>query len=282
MHVPVLLQEVIHFLNPIEGGVYVDATFGGGGYTRAILEGRKDTTVIAFDKDPDAIARGCKLKEQYGDRLQLVHDSFSRISQHIKHHVDGLVFDFGVSSFQLDEADRGFSFQKDGPLDMRMTKDGLSAAEVVNTYKEGDLADIIFNYGEEKKSRQIARAIVTRRKERLFSKTLDLASLIEGIVKRKYAIHPATKTFQSLRIFVNNELIEIRDALQNAMGVLRENSVLVGVTFHSLEDRLLKQFISRGNFLPLTTVISPSEQEVSANIRSRSAKLRAAKYLGVR
>jgi len=165
MHVPVLLREMLQYLSPQNGGVYVDATFGGGGYASAILDSA-DCKVIGIDRDPDAIARGEKLKsEKYGDRLTLIQSTFCSIDQVILEPVDGLVFDYGVSSFQLDEADRGFSFMRDGPLDMRMSKTGLTAAEVVNTYSEKDLADIIFHYGDEPFSRSIARAIVQDRVE---------------------------------------------------------------------------------------------------------------------
>lgn len=280
MHIPVLLKEVLHFLAPKDGGLYVDATFGGGGYTKAILS-KGNTRVIAFDKDPEAIERGQELQAEYGDRLRLVHDSFSNLALHIHEPIQGIVFDFGVSSFQLDEGDRGFSFQKNGPLDMRMSKEGVSAADIINSFKEDDLADIIYHYGDERKARVIAREIVQTRSVTPFQTTFDLATLIRKIVKKKDAIDPATKTFQALRIYINNELIDIRDALQNTLCIMQPDSVLIGVTFHSLEDRLLKQFISKNQFSPLTKVVQPERQEIMENIRSRSAKLRAAKYRGI-
>jgi 16S rRNA (cytosine1402-N4)-methyltransferase len=278
MHVPVLLREMLQHLSPQDGGLYIDATFGGGGYTSAILEAA-NCHVIAIDRDPDAIARGEKLKSaKYGDRLTLIQSTFCAIDQVIEEPVDGLVFDYGVSSFQLDEADRGFSFMREGPLDMRMSKDGLTAAEVVNTYSEKDLADIIFHYGDEPFSRSIARAIVHDRVEQPFETTLQLAGLIRRIVKRKDSIDAATKTFQALRIFVNNELIEIRDALEKSLKILTPNARLVGVTFHSLEDRLLKRFLIDNPFQILTKPLVPSHAEVLENPRSRSAKLRAGIY----
>lgn len=280
MHIPVLLKEVLHFLAPKDGGLYVDATFGGGGYTKAILS-KGNTRVIAFDKDPEAIERGQELQAEYGDRLRLVHDSFSNLALHIHEPIQGIVFDFGVSSFQLDEGDRGFSFQKNGPLDMRMSKEGVSAADIINSFKEDDLADIIYHYGDERKARVIAREIVQTRSVTPFQTTFDLATLIRKIVKKKDGIDPATKTFQALRIYINNELIDIRDALQNTLCIMQPDSVLIGVTFHSLEDRLLKQFISKNQFSPLTKVVQPERQEIMENIRSRSAKLRAAKYRGI-
>jgi 16S rRNA (cytosine1402-N4)-methyltransferase len=278
MHVPVLLREMLQYLSPQNGGVYVDATFGGGGYASAILDSA-DCKVIGIDRDPDAIARGEKLKsEKYGDRLTLIQSTFCAIDQVILEPVDGLVFDYGVSSFQLDEADRGFSFMRDGPLDMRMSKTGLTAAEVVNTYSEKDLADIIFHYGDEPFSRSIARAIVQDRVEQPYETTLQLAGLIRRIVKRKDSIDAATKTFQALRIFVNNELIEIRDALQQSLKILKSGAHLVGVTFHSLEDRLLKRFLIDNTFQILTKPLAPSRAEILENSRSRSAKLRAGIY----
>ena len=278
MHIPVLLREMLQYLSPKDGGVYVDATFGGGGYASAILDAA-DCKVIGIDRDPDAIVRGEKLKtEKYGDRLTLIQSTFCDIDQVILEPVDGLVFDYGVSSFQLDEADRGFSFMRDGPLDMRMSKDGLTAAEVVNTYSEKDLADIIFHYGDEPFSRSIARAIVQDRAEQPYETTLQLAGLIRRVVKRKDSIDSATKTFQALRIFVNNELIEIRDALQKSLKILKSDARLVGVTFHSLEDRLLKRFLIDNTFQILTKPLAPSRAEVLENPRSRSAKLRAGTY----
>jgi 16S rRNA (cytosine1402-N4)-methyltransferase len=279
MHIPVLLKEVLHFLAPKEGGLYVDATFGGGGYTKAILD-TADVRVIAFDKDPDAIERGQALQKQYRDRLRLVHDSFSNMSAHIHEPLHGVVFDFGVSSFQLDEGDRGFSFQKNGPLDMRMSKQGTSAADIVNSFKEEDLADIIYHYGDERKARVIAHEIVRVRRETPFLTTFDLATVVRKIVKHKDGIDPSTKTFQALRIYINNELIDIRDALENTLSIMQPGSILVGVTFHSLEDKLLKQFILKNRFSPLTKVVQPTRMEVISNVRSRSAKLRAAKFLG--
>ncbi|CAO5680243.1 MAG: Ribosomal RNA small subunit methyltransferase H [Holosporales bacterium] len=278
MHIPVLLNEMITHLKPEAGRVYIDATFGGGGYTKAILN-VPHTKVIAFDKDPDAIARGQELKAAYPDRLTLIHSSFDQIDTWGE-KVDGIVFDFGVSSFQIDEGARGFSFKNDGPLDMRMTKTGISAKDVVNTFKQDDLADIIFNYGDEPFARKIARCIVEDRVQEPFETTHQLAALIRRIVKRKDDIDAATKTFQALRIFVNNELIEIRDALTCCLSMLKNDGILVGVTFHSLEDRLLKQFLNKDQFYKKTKAITPSVEELRLNPRSRSAKLRAGYFGG--
>jgi 16S rRNA (cytosine1402-N4)-methyltransferase len=274
MHVPVLLSEAVDNLSPQDGFIYIDATFGGGGYTKAILD-IANCSVIAFDKDPDAILRGKKLQEIYGDRLKLIEAPFNNMADFIIEPVDGIVFDFGVSSFQLDEPERGFSFRYDGPLDMRMSQTGQSAKDVVNFFSEEDLADIIFHYGDEPKSRSIAEAIVRLRKEKPFETTLELATLVRKIVKRKDDIDAATKTFQALRIFVNNELIEIREALDRSLNILKPNGKIVGVTFHSLEDRLLKQFFNKNCFSSVVKALKPSEEEIKRNPRSRSAKLRS-------
>ncbi|MBP9752357.1 MAG: 16S rRNA (cytosine(1402)-N(4))-methyltransferase RsmH [Proteobacteria bacterium] len=278
MHIPVLLNEMVDHLSVKDGGVYIDATFGGGGYASAILE-KKNCSVIAFDKDPDAISRGIELKNKYGSRLTLIEAPFHTIKDHITERVDGIVFDFGVSSFQLDIAERGFSFKKDGPLDMRMTKTGQSAYDVVNTFSEKDLSDIIYFYGEEDRARAIARAIVNDRKIKPYETTFELAGLVRRVVKRKDDIDLATKTFQALRIFVNDELIEIKGALSSCPLFLKPDATLVGVTFHSLEDRLLKQFLSNGSFHCVSKAIKPTSDEVKANPRSRSAKLRSAKLM---
>jgi 16S rRNA (cytosine1402-N4)-methyltransferase len=298
-HVPVLLREVLDQLAPHDGGVYVDATFGAGGYSRAILE-TNGTTVIAIDRDPSAIAGGAGLVEQAKGRLTLVEDRFSHLADICAAQgceaVDGVVMDVGVSSMQLDQAGRGFSFRLDGPLDMRMGGAGVSAADVVARAAEAELADIIYLFGEERHSRKVARAIVAARKEAPITTTRALADIVARTVRSKPGdIHPATRTFQALRIFVNEELDELQEALEAAERVLKPGGRLVVVSFHSLEDRIVKTFLSErsksgggSRHLPEVAQAAPSfrlltrrplvasEAETAANPRARSAKLRAA------
>ncbi|MEA2835318.1 MAG: rRNA (cytosine1402-N4)-methyltransferase [Methylobacteriaceae bacterium] len=298
-HVPVLRERVIEALAVKPGGLYLDATFGAGGYTRAILE-TEGTRVLALDRDPSAIAAGAALVAEFPARLQLIETRFGELAEAAERggfdSFNGVVLDIGVSSMQLDDAERGFSFRLDGPLDMRMEKGGQSAADLVNEADEAHLADIFFHYGEERMARKIARAIVTDRKSVPFTSTKALADLIARIVPHKPTeIHPATRTFQALRIAVNDELGELVRALGEAERVLKAEGRLVVVTFHSLEDRIVKQFFAgrsgRGRassrLLPgeippaATTFVVPAQQpilpgttEVAANPRARSAKLR--------
>ncbi|MBH5368751.1 16S rRNA (cytosine(1402)-N(4))-methyltransferase RsmH [Bradyrhizobium glycinis] len=298
-HIPVLGREAIAHLAPREGGVYVDATFGAGGYSRAILD-VPGTRLIAIDRDRTAIAGGAELVERAAGRLTLVEDRFSNLAEVCAVQgfdgVDGVVMDVGVSSMQLDQAGRGFSFRLDGPLDMRMGQTGPTAADVVARASEGDLADIIYLFGEERHSRRIARAIVADRQETPFTTTRALADLVGRVVRSKPGdIHPATRTFQALRIFVNEELEELRTALAAAERVLKPGGRLVVVSFHSLEDRIVKNFLAErsktgggSRHLPEVAQIAPSfqlltrrpvvagEDEVAQNPRARSAKLRAA------
>jgi 16S rRNA (cytosine1402-N4)-methyltransferase len=296
-HIPVLCSRAVALLGVREGGLYVDATFGAGGYTRAILE-TAGARVIGIDRDRNAIAHGAALVEQAHGRLELVEDCFSNLASIVADAaaVDGVVFDLGVSSMQLDEAARGFSFRLDGPLDMRMGGDGPSAADVVARASERDLAAIIATLGEERYARPIARAIVRARGERAIDSTRALAEIVARIVHaRADAIHPATRTFQALRIFVNDELGELARGLAAAEGVLRPSGRLVVVAFHSLEDRIVKTFLaerSRAPALsrhrpqiaaaPVTFRVltrrpeAPPEAEIAENPRARSAKLRAA------
>nr|WP_099864628.1 16S rRNA (cytosine(1402)-N(4))-methyltransferase RsmH [Pararhizobium haloflavum] len=295
-HIPVLLHEVLAALDPAPGKSILDGTFGAGGYSRAILEA--GAAVIALDRDPSAIAAGQAMVEEFAGRLALHQARFSDLARYAPEGgLDGVVLDIGVSSMQIDEADRGFSFQKDGPLDMRMERDGVSAADVVNGLKPGDLARIFGFLGEEKQAGRIARAIEKRRAERPFATTRDLAGLIETVVPRKAKdkIHPATRVFQALRIFVNDELGELADALSASERALKPGGRLVVVTFHSLEDRMVKRFLTErsgrkqgsrhlpvleeqpATFVPIgkgMQAASPAEAE--ANPRARSAKLRAA------
>jgi 16S rRNA (cytosine1402-N4)-methyltransferase len=299
-HIPVLGRQAVAFLDPREGGVYVDATFGAGGYTRAILD-TPGTRVIGIDRDRSAIVGGFALVDQSAGRLTLVEDRFSNLA-HIcdaqrAPRVDGVVMDVGVSSMQLDEADRGFSFRNDGPLDMRMGHDGPTAADVIAKASETELADIIYILGEERHSRAVARAIVAARKQAPVATTRALADIVARVVRSKPGeIHPATRTFQALRIFVNQELEELHLALAAAERVLKPGGRLAVVSFHSLEDRIVKNFLSQRaktvggsrhqpevaqvppSFAVLTRrPVTPSEDEIAANPRARSAKLRAGK-----
>jgi 16S rRNA (cytosine1402-N4)-methyltransferase len=299
LHIPVLGRHAVGFLNVRTGGVYVDGTFGAGGYTRAILAAA-DCKVIGIDRDQTAIALGADLVEQAAGRLTLTEDRFSNldtIARDAGHEtVDGIVLDLGVSSMQLDSAERGFSFRHDGPLDMRMSSEGASAADVVNAASERDLAGIIFTLGEERHSRAIARAIVNARAIAPIATTHELAQIVATIVRpRAGDIHPATRTFQALRIFLNDELGELVAALQAAERVLRPGGRLVVVSFHSLEDRIVKTFLAdRGDaragsrhapevrhHAPIFQVLTKrpltaDDDEVARNPRARSAKLRAA------
>jgi 16S rRNA (cytosine1402-N4)-methyltransferase len=298
-HVPVLGGEALAWLAPRAGGIYVDATFGAGGYSRAILA-IAGTQVIGIDRDRTAVAGGFDLVERSGGRLTLVQDRFSNLADICAAQgidaIDGVVMDIGVSSMQLDRAERGFSFRHDGPLDMRMGQEGPTAADVVARASETDLANILYIFGEERRSRALARAIVTARREMPITTTRALADIVAKVVRSKPGdIHPATRTFQALRIFVNQELDELHLALAAAERVLTPGGRLVVVSFHSLEDRIVKTFLAaRGKasagsrHLPeiageaprfdiLTKrPVTPDESELQANPRARSAKLRAA------
>ena len=298
-HVPVLREEVIAALDLRAGGLYLDGTFGAGGYTAAILS-HPGTRVLALDRDPTAVADGAHLVDRFGDRLTLVEARFAEmegISARLGlRRFDGAALDIGVSSMQLDQAARGFSFRHDGPLDMRMGGDGPSAADIVNSAPEEALADILYHYGEERLSRRIARAIVQDREAMPFTTTRPLAEMIARIVPHKPTdIHPATRTFQALRIAVNDELGELVAGLAAAERLLAPGGRLAVVTFHSLEDRIAKLFFARRSgkgeasgrrlpgeptptppsfTLPKRQPIAPGEAECAANPRARSAKLR--------
>ncbi len=310
-HVPVMLSQVLDVLQPRDNGIYVDATFGGGGYSRALLEAA-NCTVVAIDRDPQAIERGKSLLAEYPDRLVLVEGRFSQMKSLLEplgfSQVDGVTFDVGVSSFQVDDAARGFSFQMDGPLDMRMegaASSGLSAADVVNGLDQKDLAALIYIFGEERQSRAIARAIVEARLEKPLMRTGELAEIISGVVHQKPGrknIHPATRTFQALRIYVNGELDELAQGLSAAENILGEGGHIAIVYFHSLEDRIVKRFLRQrcgktpqgsrhmpqdaGNQIAPSFVevrhkaLRPGDDEVELNPRARSARLRAARRTG--
>jgi 16S rRNA (cytosine1402-N4)-methyltransferase len=300
-HVPVLREEILAALSPRQGGIYLDATFGAGGYTEAILsfEGAK---VLALDRDPTAVAAGHDLVREFKDRLTLERARFSDLESVAKSRgiatFDGIVFDIGVASMQLDEASRGFSFRNDGPLDMRMDCAGQSAADLVNGADEAELADILYHFGEERAARRIAKAIVAARAQGAVTTTGRLAQIIARTVPgRPGGIHPATRSFQALRIAVNDELGELVQGLLAAERVLKPGGRLVAVTFHSLEDRIVKHFFAarsgRGEAAsrplpgeparpaPTFTVagrqpIEASAAEIERNPRARSAKLRFA------
>ena len=299
LHIPVLGRSALDFLNVRDGGVYIDGTFGAGGYSRAIL-GTAGCKVIGIDRDPNAIALGQPLAGQAQGRLTLIEDRFSDLDAIAQacgfDAVDGVVLDLGVSSMQLDTAARGFSFRLDGPLDMRMGSGGPSAADVVAAASERDLANIIFVLGEERHSRAVARAIVKARSAAPILTTRALADIAASAVRSRAGdIHPATRTFQALRIFVNDELGELAAALAAAERILKPGGRLVAVSFHSLEDRIVKTFLAaRGEvragsrhmpeakravptFRVLTKrPVTADEDEVTRNPRARSAKLRAA------
>ena len=297
-HAPVLLHEAVAALAPKAGDVIVDATFGGGGYTRALLE-VADCKVIALDRDPDAIARAVAFSRLSPWRLDAREGKFGELETLVPENVDGVALDLGVSSFQLDEPERGFSFRIDAPLDMRMSKQGPSAADAVARMSEEALADAIWALGEETSSRRIARAIVEARRETPLTTTAQLADLVEKALggRRGARTHPATKTFQALRMLVNDELGELARALVAAETRLKPEGRLVVVSFHSLEDRVVKSFMvdrSGGGgggsryaperpagrppsfVLPHRKSVAPSELELAANPRARSAKLRVA------
>ena len=291
-HVPVMLAEVLEALSPRDGAHYVDGTFGGGGYASAILEAA-DCRVLGIDRDPAAIARGQALVERFGGRLTLVQGEFSRMNE-FTDASDGVVLDLGVSSFQFDEPARGFSFREDGPLDMRMSLSGDSAADLVNGADERTLSLIISRFGEEKNARRIARAIIAARPVTGTAQLAAIVSEAQGPAALRHAIHPATRTFQALRIHVNDELGELERGLESALDILKPHGRLVVVSFHSLEDRMVKRFLTErsttapraSRHAPVGTPANqavfqllprrePSAEEIASNPRSRSARLRA-------
>jgi 16S rRNA (cytosine1402-N4)-methyltransferase len=294
-HIPVLLRALLQAVAPVSG-LWVDGTLGAGGYTRGLLEaGASD--VLGIDRDPFAIDMAKTWGEAYGDRLRVVQDTFSNMDAHAR-DAQGVVLDLGVSSMQLDQAERGFSFQKDGPLDMRMGQSGRSAADLVNEASEETLADILYLFGEERASRRIARAIVKARDLAPLSSTLELAGIVASCLPRSKPgqAHPATRSFQALRIAVNDEYAELVDGLEAAERVLAPGGKLTIVTFHSVEDRIVKRFLQAktdvggggSRYAPETAArqpqftqttrkaIGPDVEELAANPRSRSAKLRVA------
>ncbi|MBT3884987.1 MAG: 16S rRNA (cytosine(1402)-N(4))-methyltransferase RsmH [Rhodospirillaceae bacterium] len=296
LHIPIMTNEVLGVLDPRDGGTYVDGTFGRGGHSRAILAAAK-TRVFAIDRDPEAIVIGSEM----GDRLQIIEGRFGDMRLLLAglgiERIDGVLLDLGVSSPQLDDAARGFSFQGDGPLDMRMGGDGPTAAELVNSADEQELADIIYNFGEERRARRVARAIVEARAEKPFTRTSELARVIRRVVRAsKDGLDPATRTFMGLRIHVNDELEELRRGLAAAEQLLAPGGRLAVISFHSLEDRIAKTFLHQradksagvSRHLPEAPseapsfrlikrgAIKPAAAEARSNPRARSARLRAA------
>ena len=302
-HIPVMLSEVLAALDPKDGEIVVDGTFGAGGYSEAILQ-HADCKIIAIDRDPEAFRLSGALAEEYPGRLMAVLGRFSEMDRIAASEgfgsVDGVTLDLGVSSMQLDQHARGFSFTQDGPLDMRMGADGHSASDIVNTLPESELAEIIFKLGEERRSRAIAKAIVARRTDQPIATTGELAELVAGVLGRKHddKKHPATRTFQALRLYLNEELDELAQGLAAAERLLRVRGRLAVVTFHSLEDRIAKRFLAsrsappprgsrhlpeaKGEILAPSfrllnrRPIEPNQAEIRRNPRARSARLRAA------
>ena len=300
-HTPVLLNEVIRTINPQSGKLYFDATFGWGGYTKKLLDSCA-CEVIAIDQDPKVKSRAKEFKREYGTRFNFIESKFSEICSVLKKlntkKVDGFMFDIGVSSMQLDNPQRGFSFNKEGPLDMRMGNSELTAEEFINSVSEDELADIIYNYGDERKSRRIAKLIVEHRKINPIKTTLHLADIVlkANPKKNNHKKHPATKTFQAIRIYLNDEFNELFAGLTNAEQALSEDGKICVVTFHSSEDKIVKNYFykssgmdyssyknlpvetndSEASLIPGKKAIKPSKEEIETNIRARSAKLRYA------
>ncbi|MCX4083791.1 16S rRNA (cytosine(1402)-N(4))-methyltransferase RsmH [Rickettsia hoogstraalii] len=301
-HIPVMLSEMLKALSPKGGESYLDCTFGAGGYSKAILESC-DCYVTALDRDPNVIKKAEEIKQNYGERFDFIETNFTDSFAKLKEKkFDGVVLDLGVSSMQLDIADRGFSFLHDGPLDMRMSGQGLSAEEFVNIAEEKELADVIYKYGDESFSRRIAKRIVEYRKTARIDSTGKLAEIVRSSIGfRKGKIDPATKTFQAIRIYINDELGELERFLVNVKNILKKDGRLVVVSFHSLEDRIVKNFFKENSEKPVARskyakddividpnkwlkiitnkALAPSDKEVGINIRARSAKLRAAKKI---
>ncbi|MDR1034970.1 MAG: 16S rRNA (cytosine(1402)-N(4))-methyltransferase RsmH [Holosporales bacterium] len=288
MHTPVLVTEVLSILKPTSGKRIIDATFGGGGHSIAIL-GSSDCYVLGMDRDPDAIDRAVKVKAEYPSNFDFVLGEFDKLANLTGdlEKFDGILFDFGVSSFQIDDSSRGFAFSHDGKLDMRMSKCGLSAFDVINSFEEKDLAEIIWKYGDEPKSREIAAEIAKARKISKITTTFDLRHIIRNVfrtvaIKKKHSkLDVATKTFQAIRIFVNNELSQIDTALRQLPQFLKSSARIATISFHALEDRIVKNW-ARSNLTNINyinkSIIKPSNEEIKKNPRARSAILRGFVY----
>lgn len=297
-HISVLLNEVIKVLNIKDNGVYIDATFGAGGYTKQILKSAKNVKVIAFDRDKTVSKYAEQIKSEYKDNFTFINDKFSNIPNHINYKVDGIVFDIGVSSMQIDNAERGFSYRFNNKLDMRMDQNSkLSAFDIVNKFNQDEISDIIYKYSDEKKSKLIAKKIVEERLTKQIETTFDLISIIEKCVSPKHRLDTIKRVFQALRIAVNDELNELKISLNNSISLLKSEGVLAVVTFHSLEDKIVKNFlkpksnVNRFSIESITNTenkekspfkiiqkkcIIPSDEELELNPRSASSKLRYA------
>ena len=301
LHIPVMRDEMLANLAPKDGETYIDGTFGAGGYTRAILN-EADCFVYGVDRDPNVSATAEKMREEFPENFFFIEGTFSNVLELLEKEeypaVNGIVLDIGVSSMQLDQAERGFSFSKTAPLDMRMGKNGITAGELINTMKEEDLANVIYQYGDERQSRRIAKAIVESRKEGEIKTTTELTKIIHKSIGNRGKTDSATRTFQAIRIYINDELNELKKALTIAERLLAPNGRLVIVSFHSLEDRIVKSFLrdrtggvaSASRHIPQVCnenkpitfnyiqkkALKPSSVEVGQNPRSRSAVLRGA------
>lgn len=303
-HIPVLLEETIGFLEPAAGGLFVDCTLGLGGHAEALLEAGADCRLIGIDRDPEALSLAQERLRPFGERVRLVPGDFAELEKllHAEHveAVDGILADLGVSSLQLDSAARGFSFRREGPLDMRMGPGNLTAANVVNQYGEAELERILREYGEEKKARRIARAVVSQRRDKPIDTTTELREIVVGAVgrmsgRRRSRIDPATRTFQAIRIEVNRELVGLETFIDQAVRMMQRKGRLVVISYHSLEDRIVKnrlRDLARGEIDRITgrprsetqvievltrRPVRPSEEEIALNPRARSARLRAAR-----
>lgn len=302
-HLSVLLNESVELLAPKSGARILDGTFGGGGHTTALLEAAEGVTVVALDRDPEAVVRASELKKRFGDRFQFRAMNFGDLAEIELGTFDGALFDFGLSSFQLDDAERGFSFRNDAPTDMRMDPEkGLSAAEFLETASEETLIKAVRNFGEEKRWRRVVAAIQEARGTGRLQRTQSLAELIKEVVgpgpRGRSTVHPATRSFQGIRIAINDELGAIERVLPAVFERLKPGGILVAISFHSLEDRIVKRFCRRMAGRPehandsrlqderrvqakmiSTRAIAPSEDEINQNSRSRSARLRALRKL---
>jgi 16S rRNA (cytosine1402-N4)-methyltransferase len=298
-HTPVMLNEVLNNLSPQAGEIYLDCTFGAGGYTKAFLK-LANCIVIGIDRDKNVQQYADSVKREFGERFSFLYGKFSEADKLLRqiniNKVDAIIMDLGVSSMQLDEEKRGFSFNKEAKLDMRMDQGNISAYDVINKYSEEELANIIYNYGDEKKSRKIAKRIIEQRKNKSIETTIELANIVRSCFKTRGKIDNATKTFQAIRIFVNDELNELKKALELSKILLNKNGRLIVVTFHSLEDKIVKDFIQKETgysmrkknkyaskdkqtsefLLDIKKAVLVSENEIKKNVRARSAKLRVA------
>ena len=302
-HVPVLLEATIEYLKPEAGGLFLDGTFGGGGHTRAMLDSSPEVCVVAIDQDPEAEERALALNKVYGDRFRFYSMNFADIGQLEERRFDGILFDFGLSSFQLDEGERGFSFRFDAPLDMRMNnREGITASEFLETASEADLIRAVRDYGEERSWRKVVAAILDARGKGILERTQSFAELVESVIPRragfKERIHPATRTFQGVRIAINDELKSIEAGLEEGFRRLKVNGVMAAISFHSLEDRIVKRFFRKLSGRPehrkddrlqeerqvlgsmiATKAVKADGEEIRANARSRSARMRGIKKL---